>query len=274
MPSVATRRLIEASAALDPAERALLNLWVNRGLDDNRLARLGGLTPEGLVTRRERIVDRLAGELGLPEPAVRDALDELAAGSRADGSEEPAAESDEPPAAEPPAPPPPPPPSARPGERGLALPAAGVLLLVTAGVVFGVTRGGGHSVGHSRPRARPPAAAAAAAPAAVTTGLSPLPGGPTGATGAVSLTSSRHILNLRLTVSQLPPALPGGRYVAWLYNSVLDSEALGPLTGTTARFTLPADAARFTWIDVSLQPAGDANHSGDSQLRAPNPAHR
>src|SRR5450755_3150834 len=77
MSSVATRRLIDAAATLDPADRALLNLWVNRGLDDERLTELTGMSIEALGTRREKIVARLAAELGLPEPDIRGALEQI-----------------------------------------------------------------------------------------------------------------------------------------------------------------------------------------------------
>jgi hypothetical protein len=59
----------------------------------------------------------------------------------------------------------------------------------------------------------------------------------------------------------------------WLYNSVIYSEALGQLPAGASRFSadLPANAGRFHWIDVSVQPQGHTFHSGESVLRAPNP---
>lgn len=66
MASLATHRLIDAAAKLDPADRALLNLWVNRGLDDGRLTELTGLSLDALHLRREKIVTHLARDLGLP----------------------------------------------------------------------------------------------------------------------------------------------------------------------------------------------------------------
>jgi hypothetical protein len=39
MTTVATQRLIDAAAALEEADRALLNLLVTRGLDNDALAR-------------------------------------------------------------------------------------------------------------------------------------------------------------------------------------------------------------------------------------------
>jgi hypothetical protein len=79
MSRLATRRLIDASAALDAADRALLNLWVNRGLDDESLARMTGMTVEALASRRARIVEHLSGHLGLPPEEIRGALDNIVA---------------------------------------------------------------------------------------------------------------------------------------------------------------------------------------------------
>ena len=74
----ATRRLIDASATLDPADRALLNIWVNRGLDDAALARMTGLSVETITERRARVVSNLSDVLGLPPEHVRSALTEIA----------------------------------------------------------------------------------------------------------------------------------------------------------------------------------------------------
>jgi hypothetical protein len=70
----ASRRLIDAAATLDIADRALLNLWLHRGLADERLAQLTGLTVEAVRGRRGRIIAGLSAELGLPEHDVADAL--------------------------------------------------------------------------------------------------------------------------------------------------------------------------------------------------------
>src|ERR1700733_1878391 len=67
---------------LDPADRALLNIWVNQGLDDERLADLTGIEIETLAWRKGRLVGRLADELGNPAPEVRAALEQIAATTR------------------------------------------------------------------------------------------------------------------------------------------------------------------------------------------------
>jgi hypothetical protein len=79
MDRVASRRLIDASASLGPADRALLNLWVNRGLDDAAVARMTGMEPAAIAERRGRMVARLSEELGLPPGDIADALGTLAA---------------------------------------------------------------------------------------------------------------------------------------------------------------------------------------------------
>ena len=74
-----TTTLIDASATLDPADRALLNLWVNRGLDDDALAELSHLSVGVITARRHSIVERLSADLELSPQYVSDSLQELAA---------------------------------------------------------------------------------------------------------------------------------------------------------------------------------------------------
>ncbi len=84
---VASRRLIGAIAQLGPADRALLNLWVQRGMDDSAIARLSSAPTEAVAERRQAIVHELADHLGLP-PA--DVLAALARMAHDDGSQAPA----------------------------------------------------------------------------------------------------------------------------------------------------------------------------------------
>jgi hypothetical protein len=80
----------------------------------------------------------------------------------------------------------------------------------------------------------------------------------------------RH-LRLRLTVRGLPRRRRG-HYEAWLYTTVLESRALGRVrSGRTETYRLPSGAGRFRFIDVSFQPPGEVNHSGESRLRTANP---
>ena len=386
MSSLATSPLISASAGLDPADRALLNLWVNRGFDDERLARLTGLSPEALHRRRDRIVERLSADLGLPADDVRTSLSEIAAAVaapapapgnghgagpaaehgpappvRAGPDLGPAALHEEasatvapgllpgpavlhspvtapaaPDAANAPAPgitaaPPPdtatpPEPEPRRPRRRLwmataVVAAAAVAVIVVALASDGSTpraarrparspAGGSASGVSARARTSSAASASTAAPAASTASsastaapatstafnassaptaapaapapapapsrtaaLAGLPGGLTGAHGTVQLLGSAPFLKLKLTVSSLP-SVRSGHYEVWLYNSIIDSMPLGRLAAGShaAVFGLPSRAPHFRWIDISLQPPGSVNHSGESQLRAPDPA--
>ncbi|HEY5431104.1 MAG TPA: hypothetical protein VIK04_18455, partial [Solirubrobacteraceae bacterium] len=117
-----------------------------------------------------------------------------------------------------------------------------------------------------------PPTRSAAGPA--TAALAGLPGGLTHARGSIQLVGPSKHLRLRLRVTGVP-APHRGHDEVWLYNSVLDSRALGRLRAGVHRvaYRLPAHAGRFRWIDVSFQPLGVVNHSGESELRAANPAY-
>ena len=95
--STTTTDLIAASRSLDPAGRALLNLWLHRGLGDDDIARLSGGSAAEVAERRSQLVERLAAEVGAPAGEVRAALDQLAAGGPP--PPEPAAAAPEPPPA-------------------------------------------------------------------------------------------------------------------------------------------------------------------------------
>jgi hypothetical protein len=101
--------------------------------------------------------------------------------------------------------------------------------------------------------------------------LSGLPGGPAHLSGVVRLVGKIGHLKLRLTVKGLAKA-GHGYYAAWLYNSVIDSKRLGRVSRDRPNtYRLPRGARRFHFIDVSFQPKGTFEHSGESKLRAINP---
>ena len=104
--------------------------------------------------------------------------------------------------------------------------------------------------------------------------LAGLPGGLMHASGSVKLSGKLKHLKLNLTVSGLPGA-HAGHYEVWLYNSVIDSQPLARLRNGHHRLTarLPRNVRHYRWIDISFQPVGAVNHSGESELRASNPAH-
>jgi hypothetical protein len=65
-------------------------------------------------------------------------------------------------------------------------------------------------------------------------------------------------------------AATDGHYEAWLYNSILDSAPLVRLRMGVASFNvaLPRGYRRYHWIDISFQPPGLVNDSGESVMRA------
>lgn len=301
MDSEATQRLIDAAATLEPADRALLNMWVNQGLHDRRIAGLTGIEAVSLAARRDRIVLRLGGRLGLPPSDVRAALAEIAATSRQAGASSggrPVATdrpSVSPPASAPAAAAsgsPPPGPRRR---RRVSTAVAALVVALVAVVVVATSSGNRHRVA--------PRAAAAAAPTTRTATTTPpstttapattvepppvpgarsseplvrLPGVVTTIGGWVGLIGTGGTAHPTLGLSvRVFPIATRGHYEVWLYNSILDSHPLGSLRlGTyTVTYALPSHARRYRWIDVSFQPVGVVNHSGESELRAPNPAY-
>lgn len=307
MASLATHRLIDAAAHLDAADRALLNLWVNRGLDDERLTALTGMSIDALQARREKIVTQLAAALGLPDVDVRGALEGISPEEEAlvatapdevpsangtaaavEAEAPPATDETRPDATDEPSPPPEEEPAETPGRRRRWLWVGIVAAVLIVAVVIALVASGGSS-----PRARHAATAstpstpttatqtptvATPTPAHPTGGTVPvlagLPGGLRHASGSVKLSGPVKNLKLNLTVRDLPAA-DHGHYEVWLYNSVIDSRPLGRLRNGRHRLTarLPANARHYRWIDISFQPVGVVNHSGESELRASNPAH-
>jgi hypothetical protein len=296
-------RLTEASAGLAAPDRALLNLWINRGLDDPALAQMTGMTPEAIASRRARIVERLSSELGLPTGEVTEALGQIAASS---GGADARRNGDAPaavgaPSADPPEPA---------GEQGtprfpLSM-AIGVAALVIVGIVVGLALalGGSHTSHRATAAGTPTSTTAAGTPTSTTVAATPtsttavpavapaagssrsrparrparatrrpgLPRGIARARGSVFLAGNGKTLRLKLTVRGLPAAR-SGHYEVWLYNSVRDSRALGRLRTGRHRLTvrLPRGARRYRWIDISFQPLGFVRHSGASVLRAADP---
>jgi hypothetical protein len=321
MAGLATRRLIDAAAKLDPADRALLNLWVNRGLDDERLTELTAMSIDALHVRRDKIVAQLAAELGLPDEDVRGALEHISPDDEAVSPPAPNGLTDaapspngamtvtepeapppngavtvtEPEAAPPDAEAPPPAPDLPPSppEGPVEAPHSrrwlwlGLLaLVVIAAVVIAVIAGGGRSSPTPHPTASTSSAAATATqtptvptPAHPTANpvpapLAGLPGGLAHASGSVKLSGKLKNLKLNLRVRGLSAA-HAGHYEVWLYNTVIDSQPLGRLRNGHDRLTvhLPANVRHYRWIDISFQPVGAVSHSGESELRASNPAH-
>jgi hypothetical protein len=297
----ATRRLIDASATLDSADRALLNIWLNRGLDDAAMARMTGLSEETIAERRDRVVAHLSDELGLPPEHVRSALTEIAvvpddpsdADADADADPDPAPPAVAHPAATIPTDAPVATPAA--AEAGAAPPpghrrrgawsvlAVGGLIVAVVLVIVLESSGSSNrrpAAAHSRTRPSaqtvPPTSTTTTAPGAPSgqsgaQRLVALPGGVQRAGGTVILDRGPG-LRLNLTVSSLPPA-GHGHYEIFLYDTLVSSQPLGRLGNGVTQMSvpLPGDARRYPFIDISFQPPGAVFDSGDSILRAANP---
>lgn len=287
---VAPQRLIDAAATLDAPDRALLNIWVSRGLDGAAVARMTGVSEKAIADRRIRIVEHLSSVLDLPEDHVRNALIEITPSSDArpdhvapqlgaGAQPEPAGATDAGAAGA----------AVRKLDAGAAsrrrrrLWSLAAVVTIVVGVVLVLSLASGVPGRHSTPtHARAPASGGSSSrtPATGQTQAAPagqltaLPGGLGSATGSVRVTGQGRTLKLNLSVSGLPP-ISRGRYVAWLYTSLVNSERLGQLPGAAGQESLrvPSNAKRYYWIDISYQPPGAVFHSGDSLLRGANPLH-
>lgn len=262
---------------------------------------MAGLDPEAIAARKLDIVRRLSEELGLPAKEILDALSDvvppptetgpgdvapelnggipggslsqetLAGGPPSDDARPPDEGRVEAGPAQPESP-------APDRDRGRTKLAAWIALAAVAAavvvVVLVLLLSGGSSPRSSRPTAEgsttgssPPASVGSRQP------LKPLSFTAPRATGTITVTRAGARLKLNLTVSGLPAAAAPRYYEVWLYNSIIDSRPLARLEGgvTHLSVTLPADAADYNAIDISLQPPGDHYDSGESVLRAQNP---
>ncbi len=291
MPRVATSRLTEAMASLPPADRALVNLWVNRGLDDAALAALLDISEETIASRRARIVERLSGTLGLPPDHVHAALNEITVASGlestvassaestvastagngdAAGPASPVGETNGAHVAASPEAVPAPRRRHRAKALGLVLVAiAGVCILVVSLASSGSTHRRRPTAAGGSTRTVPTSPASSATRRSGGGLLAALPGGTGHASGSIAISAG---LTLSLRVRDLTPA-SHGHYELWLYDSLTNSVPLGRLrTGVDhLSLPLPRDADRYHWIDISFQPVGAVFHSGESVLRAVNP---
>ncbi len=298
--TLATRRLIDASATLPAADRALLSLWTQRGLDVAAMAEMTGVDPATIARRRVRIVTDLSTQLALPPEDVAAALTAIAA-SAASGSGgrveiDPADPVLEAASASPPTPGASPTggsqavmqptirqpesrsqPESLPGSEAARwrparwLITALVSIAVVVIIVVTASSGGGDS-----PRTRSVASSAPAAgspaPPSGARRFAPLPGGIPGAAGTVTVAAGPSGTQRLLVQVTGLPAAGSDHYEVWLYNSIIDSVALGHLGSRGAGgFTLPAVVTRFASIDISRQPPQSTEPSGASVLRAPNP---
>jgi len=71
---VTIKRLGEALAALDAESRALLDLNVRRGMEENEIAEILNVDADNVASRRRKILEQLDSELGLDTREDRDEL--------------------------------------------------------------------------------------------------------------------------------------------------------------------------------------------------------
>ncbi|MDQ3588066.1 MAG: hypothetical protein M3375_06945 [Actinomycetota bacterium] len=74
MVAVTIKSLGEALAGLDPESRALLDLNVRRGMEENEIADILSVDADEVASRRRKILERLDSELGLETREDRDEL--------------------------------------------------------------------------------------------------------------------------------------------------------------------------------------------------------
>ena len=74
MVAVTIKRLGEALAALDAESRALLDLNVRRGMEENEIAEILNVDADNVASRRRKILEGLDSELGLKTREDRDEL--------------------------------------------------------------------------------------------------------------------------------------------------------------------------------------------------------
>ncbi len=98
--------------------------------------------------------------------------------------------------------------------------------------------------------------------------LRPVAGGRGEGGAVIAEQSGQPVMVMR---AKLPATDKDQSYVVWLFNSRTDAVpvAAGLRGNLQTLAPLPADFARFRFVDVSLQRKGGRRHSGNSVLRAP-----
>ena len=260
--SLATDSFIDALWRLDPANRALLDLSLRRGMTPEEIGEMLGSDAGSVVVAREQALQQLADELALADPAeldeVRARMAELPPEAWTPGA---TAEKPTEPEVREPAPPP--------EKRRSRLPLLLALLAIAviALVVILASGGDGDEEASTTPTTTPskpkPPPAKPKPPPEKAAALSPR-GRASGAKGTAALTSGGHRLHLVIT------GLRRGAYQVWLYDSVVRARSLGGARGTKLDLDLklPAKVNDYRYVDVSREPRdGNPNHSGQSVLR-------
>ena len=234
---------------LDPERRALLELSFRRGVSDDDIGELLGVAPAEVHRRREEGVERLSEVLALERAEERQ---QLAEGLRAMPNDAWGAPSGDDPRR----------------MRLVVAIAFATAALAAGGLALAVTAGEDDSASlpaAANSEATPAGDRAAAVPREVR--LRPVAGGRGAGTAQLREDGERLLLSVR---GLQPPG--GGIYVVWLYRAVDDAVPIGGSARTSFGLDarLPGNAARYTALDISLEPRdGNDAHAGDSVLRAP-----
>jgi hypothetical protein len=291
--------VIEALKELDPGQRALLDLSLNRELSDTLIAGLlENVDESGVAGMRSDALAALAraaaidgpGAAGEVERQLRSASDQQWLGAEpkgnghanghsngharvhANGNGVVATVPSSAPRSRPTAP------RARPTAPDRSRRAWGIafVLLALAGIVsIVIALTGGDEDGDTNSSANAPSVPAAnggsdsqGGAAAAPVQLEALT--PGAVAGGATIAPAANGEGLVLRLEGMPD--PDGYYRLWLYDSLIES---APVAGIAAgsgvvRFELPADAADFAYLDLSLEDsAADTTHSGRSVFRIP-----
>jgi hypothetical protein len=243
----------EALSRLDVGERALLDLSVHRGFDDERIAALLNVDVSEVGTLRRAALEKLFRLRAVRGEGARDAVKaELRAVSDSTWID-------------PPAPP---------ERRGARTRIAAAALLAVAAVAIAIAliatsgdsdSGGDDSAAAAKPAPQSPQPAQSQPTSVALDPLSP------GAAGQVAASLGESAGARRLTVKLRELPAPTGAYELWLYDSLVHSRALGSITTGTGSIEarLPRDVSSYSWLDLSRQPGADrVHHSGESLFRA------
>jgi hypothetical protein len=252
----------EALSQLDIGERALLDLSVHRGFDDDRIAKLLDIDASEVSAQRRAALEKL---FRLRAASGDGARDEVRAELRSVSDStwiDPATA------------------ASRGGRHRTAIVGAAILLVV--GVVTAVVLlAGGSDSGTGGNDAGAAATPDPTQPSSQTGQPAPQPAQPSSVAlkplssstpGSVTASVSESRGAQRLTVQLRGLPAPSGAYELWLYDSLVHSRALGSVAAGKGSISarLPRDASSYSWLDLTLQPGADrVHHSGESVFRTP-----
>lgn len=235
----------QALSQLNVAERALLDLSLHRGFDDERIAALLGIEVSEIGAMRRAALEKLFRIRAVSGDGARDAVRaELRTVSDATWID----------------------PSRTPARRRIWPAIAAAAVLLVAGVAAAIVLFAGSddlgAGGPSRASPKPTQSAGVALES-----LSPDAPGQAVASVGASKRSQRLTVKLRGL-----PAPRGGGYELWLYDSLLHSRPLGSVAAGQGLIVarLPRGASNYGQLDLTLQPGPDrVHHSGESVFRTP-----